>query len=104
MRKPRTMASAAGLLLLLAVACSPSGSPTPIPTIVLSQNPSSAEAGVTASGVVVPVRKADLGFPMTGIVSSVVVQVGDSVEQGQQLVEAALNITYGIDGHVRGDG
>ena len=59
MRKPRTMASAAGLLLLLAVACSPSGSPTPIPTIVLSQNPSGAKTGVTAS-VKAPLAGLDL--------------------------------------------
>ena len=92
MRQPRMMPSAAGLLLLLAVACSPSGSPTPIPTIVLSQNPSSAETGVTASGVVVPVRKVELGFPMTGVVSTVAVEVGDSVKQGQQLVTLDTSI------------
>jgi len=80
------MLPAAMLLLLFAIACSPAGSPTPIPTIVLSQNVAGAETGVTASGVVVPVRKAELGFPMTGIVSTVDVQVGDTVKQGQELI------------------
>jgi len=80
------------LLLLFVVACSPTGSPTPIPTIVLSQNPSGAETGVTASGVVVPVRKAELGFPMTGVVSGVAVEVGDTVKQGQELVTLDTSI------------
>jgi RND family efflux transporter MFP subunit len=86
MRLSKLMSLAVLLFITSAAACSPSGAATPIPTIVLSQNPSGAEAGVTASGVVVPVRKADLGFPMTGVVSSVAIQVGDSVKQGQQLL------------------
>jgi RND family efflux transporter MFP subunit len=92
MRIPDALPRGALMLLLFAMACSPSGSPTPIPTIVLSQNPSGTETGVTASGVIVPVRKVDLGFPMTGVVSSVAVQVGDSVKQGQQLISLDTSI------------
>ena len=86
MKLVNSIRRAALLLVLMAAACSSSGSPTPIPTIVLSQNPAGAQSGVTASGVVVPVRHVELGFPMTGTVSSVDVQVGDTVKAGQQLV------------------
>jgi RND family efflux transporter MFP subunit len=60
--------------------------------VVLSLNPSTSANGVTASGVVVPARKAQLGFPLTGIVRSVSVQVGDTVTEGQQLAELDTSV------------
>lgn len=80
-----------GLLLILTLtACSslsPS-SPTPIPTISLDPvSPSGSSAGgLTASGVVVPLREAQLSFPAVGRVASVEVRVGDKVTAGQTLV------------------
>ncbi len=73
----------------LLAACGSASSPTAIPTVVLSSNPVSASASVTASGVIVPALKADLSFPLTGDVQTVSVQVGDVVEAGQEL--AALD-------------
>lgn len=76
-----------GLVAVLAfTACGPAASPTPIPTLVLSLNPETSGSGVAASGVIVPTQKADLGFPLTGVVRSVSVQVGDHVSAGQELV------------------
>lgn len=78
------------LLTLTLTACStlsPS-SPTPLPTVSLdpvSQSESSAD-GLTASGVVVPLREAQLAFPAVGRVKSVDVKVGDKVTAGQTLV------------------
>lgn len=77
-------------LILTLTACSsvsPS-TPTPLPTVSLdttSPNESSAD-GLTASGVVVPLRTAQLSFPAVGRVASVEVRVGDKVTAGQTLV------------------
>ena len=78
------------LLITLLTACSalPSSSPTPLPTVALdspSPNESSAD-GLTASGVVVPLRTAQLAFPAIGRVKTVDVKVGDKVKTGQTLV------------------
>jgi HlyD family secretion protein len=89
-------------VLLLAVilsACSTFGSPTPLPTIVLS-NPNSASTptavtgsgnnfsgGTTASGVVVPATSARLALTLGGSVKAVPVAEGDKVEAGQPLLE-----------------
>jgi RND family efflux transporter MFP subunit len=67
--------------------------PTAIPTIVLGNNdsspdnPSSNPGAVTASAVIVPVRDAELSFSAVGRVTSVHVEVGDTVRAGQALVE-----------------
>lgn len=78
------------ILTLTLAACSglPSSSPTPLPTVALdpvSPNESSAE-GLTASGVVVPLRTAQLSFPAIGRVKTVDVKVGDKVKAGDILV------------------
>jgi len=73
----------------LVSACGPASSPTAIPTIVLSLNPATSATSVSASGVVVPTRQADLSFPLTGVVRSVAVEIGDTIAAGQQL--AALD-------------
>ncbi len=65
-------------------------SPTPIPTIALersSASPVAPQDGISASGVVVPLRTARLAFPAAGRVKSVEVQVGDQVQEGQTLVQ-----------------
>jgi RND family efflux transporter MFP subunit len=73
-------------LALILAACSPNTTPVAIPTVVLNSNPSSASSSVTASGEIVPEPKAQLSFPMTGIVAGVAVQEGDKVTEGQTLV------------------
>jgi RND family efflux transporter MFP subunit len=54
--------------------------------VILNSKPASASSGVTASGEIVPEQKAQLSFPMTGVVDGVVVQEGDLVSAGQTLV------------------
>jgi RND family efflux transporter MFP subunit len=79
--------AAAGLVAVLTAGCAGGNAPTAIPTVVLSTNPSSGGSTVTASGVVLPVHRAELGFPVTGKVKSVNVMVGDHVTAGQPLVQ-----------------
>jgi HlyD family secretion protein len=82
------------LLVLAALLLSACGSntPTAIPTITLDDAGGSDNAGangetsVSASGEVVPVVQVELSFPLTGIVKSVEVQVGDAVKAGDVLV------------------
>ncbi len=80
------------LSALLLTACSGNATPTAIPTVVLSNKPSSASGGVTASGEVVPVQKASLSFAMTGIVTSVPANEGQTVAAGQTLVSLDTTI------------
>jgi RND family efflux transporter MFP subunit len=77
---------AAVLTAILLAGCAGANAPAPIPTVVLSVNPNSEAGGVTASGVVLPVRRAELGFALTGIVKTVLVAVGDHVTAGQPLM------------------
>jgi RND family efflux transporter MFP subunit len=74
------------LTAIVLAACGNNSTPTAIPTIILNSKPAASSSGVTASGEVVPVHKASLSFPMTGIVDSVVVKEGDKVTTGQPLV------------------
>ncbi len=71
---------------LVLSACSGNAVATPIPTVVLSSNPSTSSGGVSASGVVVPEPKATLSFPLTGTAQTVDVKAGDKVTKGQTLV------------------
>ena len=79
--------------LLLSACASIAPTPTPIPTISLDDNnpasgiPSSDGDSISASGSIVPVRKAELAFASVGRVKSVDVKVGDEVKAGQVLVE-----------------
>jgi RND family efflux transporter MFP subunit len=73
-------------------ACGNNSTPTVIPTIVLNSKPAASSSSVTASGEVVPIHKASLSFPMTGIVDHVAVQEGDKVTSGQPLVVLDTNI------------
>jgi RND family efflux transporter MFP subunit len=74
------------LSALLLTACSGNSTPTAIPTIVLNSKPAAASGGVTASGEIVPVQKASLSLPMTGIVTTVPVKEGQTLSTGQTLV------------------
>jgi RND family efflux transporter MFP subunit len=71
---------------LVLSACGTASTPTAIPTVVLNSKPAAASSGVTASGEIIPEQKAQLSYPMTGVVDSVVVQEGDLVSAGQTLV------------------
>jgi len=74
------------LSTVLLTACSGNSTPTLIPTVVLSSKPAAASNAVTASGEVVPQQKAQLSFPMTGIVTGVPVKEGQTLTAGQTLV------------------
>ncbi len=72
-------------------ACSTQASATPIPTVLLDSSvstaqPSSVSGGVSASGIVVPIKKVELSFPTGGIVKAVEVTAGDPVKANQPLV------------------
>ncbi len=76
------------IFALALTACGSSASPTVIPTVSLdsgSQTLSSASKA-TASGIVVPVTKVELAFPLSGAVKTVEVAAGDSVTANQPLV------------------
>jgi len=77
------------LYAMLIAACAPQGAPTVIPTVVLDATalPSATSDGdVRASAIIVPVREASLSFPLTGIVQTVHVELGDRVVEGTPLV------------------
>jgi RND family efflux transporter MFP subunit len=74
------------VLAFSAAACGGGAAPTAIPTVVLSTNPGASASSVTASGVIVPALEADLSFPLTGVVRTVEVQVGEQVTTGQTLI------------------
>ena len=79
--------AAAALMAVLLAGCAGGNSPEPIPTVVLSANANSGADGVTASGVILPVRRAELGFALTGMLKTVNVAVGDQVTAGQPLMQ-----------------
>ena len=76
------------VLALVLTACGSSATPTAIPTISLdsaSQSSPASSNKATASGIVVPVKKVELAFPLSGVVKTVKVTEGDSVTAGQPL-------------------
>src|ERR1700690_3480976 len=73
-------------LALVLTACGSNSTPIAISTVVLNSKSASASSSVTASGEIVPEPKAQLSFPLTGVVDSVAVQEGDKVSAGQTLV------------------
>jgi RND family efflux transporter MFP subunit len=82
------------LVALVLSACSSiAPTPTPIPTISLdrdnssSSTQSSAANAVSASGFIVPIKKAELSFANVGRVKAVDVKVGDRVRAGQALIK-----------------
>jgi multidrug efflux pump subunit AcrA (membrane-fusion protein) len=77
--------------LALAACSGGAGTSTePLPTVVLAggtAQPRVAVGGVTASGIVVAAQEARLSFTGTGVIRAVHVQLGDTVEAGEVLVE-----------------
>jgi RND family efflux transporter MFP subunit len=77
------------VLALTLAACSQSATPQVIPTLSLdssSPQPSSSSTGnVSASGLVVPVKKVELAFSTLGAVNTVEVEAGDEVKADQPL-------------------
>jgi membrane fusion protein (multidrug efflux system) len=67
-------------------ACGSASSPTPIPTIVLITGPAASSNSVSASGEIIPSSRAQLSFPLAGVVKTVQVKAGDHVSAGQVLV------------------
>lgn len=83
---------------LMLAACGPASTPEAIPTINLDQGSSNTTVtrsapqgfsgnGVTASGVVQPLREAQLSFALAGSVKKVYVAEGDQVKVGDLLAE-----------------
>lgn len=84
----------ASILALGLAACGSNSTPTPIPTIVVDGNnttaatkPVSGGGNVIASAVVVPAQEAHLAFVSGGNVAKVNAEVGDRVTAGYILVE-----------------
>jgi RND family efflux transporter MFP subunit len=77
-------------LVLTLTACGQNATPPAIPTVVLDSNssgkPAKAAGSATASAEVVPIHKAQLSFPLTGVVKTVEVSAGNKVTAGQTLV------------------
>ncbi len=78
----------------LALAACATGTPAPLPTVVLDARPGAAPAAtrapggsVTASGVVMPAREYRLAFPVTERIARIAVDVGDTVVAGASLAE-----------------
>jgi len=83
------------VLALMLTACGASTAPKVIPTVSLdsaSQSSSASSNKATASGVVVPVKKVELAFPISGVVKTLEVEAGDSVKAGQPLVTLETGI------------
>ncbi|MCK6566636.1 MAG: hypothetical protein DCC59_15800 [Chloroflexi bacterium] len=86
------------VLALALSACGAAQGTEPIPTVVIeagsSSNPEQPSGGdsVTASAVVVPVKTARLSFANIGRVTHVNVQAGDSVNEGDALVQLDTSI------------
>jgi len=76
------------ILALTLAACGSSATPTAIPAVSLDSvsQPSSSSGNATASAIVVPLKKVELAFPLSGIVKTVEVEAGDSVKAGDILV------------------
>jgi RND family efflux transporter MFP subunit len=76
------------ILALILAACGSTTTPSAIPTVSLdsASQSSSSSGNATASGIVVPVKKIELSFPLSGAVKTVEVKAGDSVTAGQPLV------------------
>ena len=83
------------VLPLVLTACGSSDTPTAIPTVSLdsvSQSSPASSNKATASGIVVPVKKVELAFPLSGVVKTVKVTEGDSVTAGQSLATLETEI------------
>jgi membrane fusion protein (multidrug efflux system) len=77
-----------GILALVLAACGASAVQTAVPTISLDLNskPSASSSKSSASAIVVPIKKVELAFPLSGSVKTVGVAAGDSVTMNQAMV------------------
>jgi multidrug efflux pump subunit AcrA (membrane-fusion protein) len=83
------------IIALTLAACSQNATAEVIPTISLDSSPvqpSSSRGNVSASGVVVPVKKVELAFPALGVVKTVEVAAGDNVLTNQVLITLDTSI------------
>ena len=86
------------IIALSLAACSQNATAEVIPTISLDSSsaqpssPLSSGGNASASGVVVPVKKVELAFPMLGAVKTVEVVAGDEVTANQPLVTLDASI------------
>lgn len=76
------------VLAITVTACAQSGTPAAVPTVLLDSGAQSPvfSSVVTASGIVVPVKKVELAFQIAGVVKTVEVGAGDSVSANQPLI------------------
>jgi membrane fusion protein (multidrug efflux system) len=84
----------ASTLTFVLAACGSSATPTAIPTVSLDTvlQSASSSGNSSASAIVVPVKKVELSFPLSGVVKTVEVAAGDSVTAGQPLVSLETEI------------
>jgi RND family efflux transporter MFP subunit len=81
------------IAMSLSACAATASTPTAIPTVSLDNNNSSPNAqssdatSVSASAIIVPLKKAELSFANVGRVKAVDVKVGDQVTAGEVLVE-----------------
>jgi RND family efflux transporter MFP subunit len=81
------------VMALFLSACASTAQQTPIPTVSLDNNSSASSTqasdanSVSASAIIVPLKKAELSFANVGRVKAVDVKVGDQVTAGKVLVE-----------------
>ncbi len=82
------------LIVFLLTACGGAGSPTAVPTVVLDgktsatqSSPNTGGGSATASGVIVPVKQANLAFTVSGRIKTVNVTEGAKVKAGDVLAE-----------------
>jgi RND family efflux transporter MFP subunit len=83
------------LTALTLTACDVLSNPTPIPTVVVNTPESDApalSAGVIASAEIVPANNVELSFPAIGMITTVGVEVGDTVRAGQVIAELDTTI------------
>jgi len=82
------------VITLAITACAGSATPTPIPTVSLDVAPqqSSASGSISASAIIVPLKKVELSFPAGGVVKTVEVVAGDSVSANQPLITLDTSI------------
>jgi multidrug efflux pump subunit AcrA (membrane-fusion protein) len=86
------------LAALTLSACGAAQEAEPIPTVVLeagspsNQEQTSSGGSVTASAVVVPIKTAHLSLANIGRVTQVNAQVGDSVNEGDVLVQLDMSV------------
>jgi RND family efflux transporter MFP subunit len=92
------LSMAAGMaLLLMATACGPAPTATPLPTSAAPQATPPPPGTITASAVVVPAQQSKLAFLISGTLKELAVNVGDPVAAGQKLAEiSAPDLEYAV--------